>query len=260
MSAGGFKRPRALFRQVGRRVRPAYGRAIGADVRRGMIPAVLRSRQSGNGPEVKSVDLSGTPSFTQAGTVTLLTVPVEGASFYNRIGRRIRMKSIQIKGAITPGLGNAAADTATLGRVMVLYDRQPNGALPSVADIITDYTSAGATSTTTRSGLNMNNRDRFVVLMDQFVVLPAVGISGVAPAATIYYADPNNNAGGAEQGQLLINRFIKLKGLESHFKASAGAIGDISTGSLIMLTIASDSANAGGSYTLAFEDRVKFLD
>jgi len=173
------------------------------------------------------------------------------------------MKSLHFRGAIIPSAGNAAAVTTPVTcRIIIAYDRQCNGAAPATADLITAYTNNGATSNLTYDGINMNNRDRFIILMDDQIVLPQIGINGATPASTVLtFTSYNSTECQGPQGQLNINRFIKLKGLETHFKASStpGVIGDIATGSLLLFTISND-AGATPAYDLQSTFRLKFLD
>lgn len=221
--------------------------------------------------EIKAVDSQGGAGcvfdFLTAGTVynalaatsaaPTLGNPVEGSSFYNRIGRRIRMKSLQITGTIRPSNGNAAAVPDQFGRLLVIYDRQPNGALPSLADIITNYDEAGTTGSTAHAGINLNNRSRFVVLRDRRFYLPPLGINGATPAAqqgvTMVPTDDTS---------FLFREFIKLGGLETQYKASTatGPIGDISTGSLIIATVSTADANATSAWRFTGNVRLRFED
>lgn len=221
-------------------------------------PANLYAPRGTGATELKCVDTQGsvTSPFNTIGLVTLvLNPPVEGASFYNRIGRRIRMKSLHINGWIQPSGGNAAAVPPQYARILVLYDRQANGALPAGSDILQAYNAAGGTSNTFIDGLNMNNRDRFTILRDRKVVLPALGVMG-ATATSQTNLDPDPNL----KKSLNYQEFIKLKGLETHFKASAGGVGDISTGALLMMTITYQDANATAAWQLQYGARLKFYD
>lgn len=231
-------------------------------MRRTLMPAGLVAPRRTAGTEVKSVDIPATnTNFGNAGAFATFNLPVEGASFYNRIGRRIRMKSLHLRATIVLGGLNAAAITSpTPGRVMVVYDRQTNGAVPTAADLIAAYSAAGVVTNGPLDGLNMNNRDRFIVLMDDQLIFPPIGINGATPASTaLTFQAGNDTQGQGPQGQFNINRFIKLRGLETHFKASAGNIGDIATGSLLLFTISADGA-ANGAYQLYWTSRLKFLD
>lgn len=238
-------------------------RAAGLNARRVLVvprnPVGLYPTRRSGATELKSVD---TPNQTQAinslGFYTVCNIPEEGSSFYNRIGRRIRMKSLHLRGQINPSNTNANAVPQGQARIMVVYDRQSNGALPALSDLILAYSASGATTSAVLDGINMNNRDRFLVLMDNQVTLPAIGVNGATPANITMYPDPNANAGG-NQGTIMVNRFIKLKGLETHFKASTGAIGDIATGALLVFTLSSDP-NASQAYNFNWTSRLKFYD
>lgn len=218
---------------------------------RGAYPGQLRSIK----PEVKTVDLfQFATNFDTIGTFTCVNLPLEGASFYNRIGRKIMAKSLHVFGHIECTDGNAGATGEDYGRLMVIYDRQPNGALPAVADVLTSYNNAGATSSTASDSLNMNNRDRFVVLRDERIVLPAVGALGVTPINSSLGTDPTLSTSKRE-----INFFIKCKDLETHFKASAGTIGDIATGSIFVFSISGQS-HGNLAYIAAVSTRLRYHD
>lgn len=250
-----------------------YGRSIGAYTRRvsrTFPPASLRTRvpMRMTGPEVKSVDTPQTNTALASGTTAAfvcVNLPVQGAAFYNRVASRIRMRSLMIRAHIYASGNNLVALLIpTMARIMVVYDRQPNGALPTPADLLTAYGSSGSVTSTVFDNLNMNNKDRFTVLMDNQVLLPVVGVSGAPPTNTAFaaYVDPNQNAGvGGPQAVVNMNRFIKLKGLETHYKASTGAIGDIATGSLLLFFFSDDTNPAVTSaYAVSWSARLKFHD
>lgn len=236
------------------------------------VPAALRARGGlgGMATEIKSVDYVGALTeasgtalklYSPASGVTaavLLQMPIEGSSFYNRIARRTRGVSLEIKGHIAPTLSNAAARGLQWGRILIIYDRQPNGAVPSVATILTDYDEGGNAATYSTSGINMDNRDRFLVLRDRKFLLPPIGINGVAPTTTSANL-AGTNADMAES-RFLFHEFIKLNGLETQYKASTtGAIGDIASGSYIILCM-SETDTSVAAYQFTYQCRYKFFD
>jgi len=202
--------------------------------------------------ELKSVDTANaTYTLNTTGQFTVLNVPVNGAAFYNRIGNEIEMKSLHLIGNIT-ATANAGSAPGEYARIMVVYDRQPNGAAPSTADLLTSYASAGTTTSTVFDHLNPNNKERFLVLMDDRLAFADSLKATAANAATQGAVDFSKN-------EVNINRFIKLRGLTTRYKASTGAIGDISIGSLLLFTFGSIAAGTE-AYGVNLSARLRFTD
>lgn len=210
------------------------------------LPGTLLARRG----EVNSLDLPvANYVLDTTGTVTCLNLIRAGATYVNRTGRRIEMKSLRINGMISPF--RTSADDYV--RILVVYDRQTNGANPVIADIIQTTDQAAANTTTSYSGANLNNRDRFIVLMDFRAKMPS----------QTYTAGVITNPGWIDQTmpQFQVERYIKLKGLVTQYKAdsSPAVVGDISTGGLFMVTFGNlAAANAGFSANL--ETRLRFTD
>ena len=63
---------------------------------------------------------------------------------------------------------------------MIVYDKQTNGALPVIGDLLSGFTGIGnatARSIDVNSPNNLNNRDRFIVLSDKRFVFQSNGTS-----------------------------------------------------------------------------------
>ena len=58
--------------------------------------------------------------------------------------------------------------------MLVVYDKQPNGALPTYATVMQTRDNAGAASNTAFSDPNFDNKERFTILRDTTFVLPSV--------------------------------------------------------------------------------------
>ena len=205
-----------------------------------------------NSAELKSVDtVNGAATVTQAinttGTLTAVNLIEAGSGFNNRVGRRVEMKSLHLTGLIQPtGTGQIATD---IGRIMVIYDRQPNGALPAISNILRQYDQSSTSYTTALSGINPDQRERYLVLMDERVVLPAVNTSGFTGAV-----DGVNKT-------FNINRYIKMANLKTHYSADSApaVIGDIATGAVYILTLGSiASPNEGWKFTASW--RLRYTD
>jgi len=260
---GGIRSRRPIYTGYARARRMPMGRS---QYRRAVVPrARVLARypaalSGGRGAtEMKSTDTEGTQSINifQAGNAfQVMKMPVNGAAFYNRIGTRTRAKSLHIVGAIRPSFLNSAAVKNDFIRIIILYDRQANGSAPSVADVLTDYPATGvAESGSVFNGLNMNNRDRFLVLRDRKFSTAYIPINGGGTAAFLI-TDPNM------PNTFTFNEFIKLKGLETHYKlSSTGAIGEVAIGSFIMLTQGLESAGgATSAWEFNWRARFKFFD
>lgn len=195
--------------------------------------------------EKKVIDINrATYSIEETGTtLTLLNGCVAGSQNFNRIGRKIQPTSIQIRGFLVN-----ADDTIfpTFVRMVVVFDRQANGAAPTWANIMTSQNIAGTTSSTYLDMVNLDNRDRFVILRDRIF-----GVGPVNNTATQSYASGDN--------PVLVSEYIRLPGLETVYNAgTAGTIGDITSGSIYVFWIASQ-ANASGA-TLQASYRLRFKD
>lgn len=190
----------------------------------------------GKGKEIKAVDIPyQIVSINQPATaiIALLNGVQTGTGFFNRIGSRIEMKSLHIRGV----LRNGATAVQSFCRMAIVYDRQPTGALPIWSDIFQARDQTGTATNSTASGVNLDNRDRFVVVRDVQYFLPSV-----SNAAGVLTNGPSYPGSDQESD---INIFIKLKGLVTHFKSSSNpaTITDIATGALYFCT--ADQLNAG---------------
>lgn len=216
-------------------------------LQRANIPASLASKS----PELKALDVpAGTVSLNQTGSVTALNLIRVGSTFCNRIGRKIEMKSLRIVGAIAPIRTVAAQDYV---RIMLVYDRQANGALPALADVIQTTDQATTNSTSSFSGINLNNRDRFVMLRDHHVTLPSA----------TYTAGVITNPGFSDPVSRTFNidDYIKLGSLVTQYKADSApaVIGDIASGSILLVTVGAAVAGQEG-FNFQLETRLRYRD
>jgi len=203
-------------------------------------------------PEVKCLDIpQASYVLNSTGAVTGLNFIRAGTSFFNRVGRKIEMKSLHLKLFVNPLRTAAFQDYV---RVMVVYDAQTNGAAPAISDILQDTDQAGTNATNQYCGPNLNNRDRFRVLCDYKIVIPSV----TSTAGVITNLGPVDPVAPAFD----IERFIKLKGLITQYKADSApaVIGDIATGGLFLVTYGGNTAGtegwqATGTLRLRYNDK-----
>lgn len=171
------------------------------------------------------------PLTTTMSNVVPVNLCLSGAGVDQRIGRKITMTSFHLKGVIQQtGTAVVINDYA---RLAVVYDRQTNGAVPLASDIFQDINVT--TSSTPGSGVNIGNSQRFVVLADIRMSLPAVTATGID--------------GSTDPGMTTFNidRFIKLRH-PTVYKAdsSPSVIGDVSTGGLFLVPMGSIVSGSQG--------------
>jgi len=214
-----------------------------------MLPANLSSRS----PEVKSLDVpSATYTLNTTAVVTPLNLIQTGSSYFDRIGRRIEMKNVRISGVVRP-IRTQNAVGGDYVRICVVYDRQTNGALPSLADVFQTTDQNGANTSTSFSGVNLNNRDRFTILRDLRIVPPNITITAGSPSliGVVDPVEPMTN----------IDFFIRLKGLTTQYKADSApaVIGDIATGGLFLITFGFLASGSEG-WSTTLESRLRYND
>jgi len=178
----------------------------------------------------------------------------QGAGETQRIGNRIRLKSLRIR--MWPDLGpanNYGFDSII--RLCVIYDRQPNAAYPAAALLLANKNEAGTNSGFDYLGdIPPDYKERFVMLSDTLIMLPpySAAAGGVGVNSTQY---------GSVEQPFVINKYIRLKGLESVYSAQSSPmlIGNQTTGALYVFGCGSVAAGAE-PYALVGKCRLTFQD
>lgn len=200
--------------------------------------------------ELKAYDVaSAALDFISPGTGTSiaapLNLPVNGAEIFQRVGRKIYMKSIQIKGWIY-NKGTAIQD---VGRILLVYDSQTNGAAPLIQNIINNMD--GTYATDGLSMVNLNNRQRFQIIRDHQITLPADTYT-----AGVLTNGPSFNMTNAQA--YCINWYIPLKKLETVYnQLNTGNVSDIVSGALWILCVSEADSH---HWTFTFNTRLRFYD
>ncbi len=181
-------------------------------------------RYSGTAPEKKFLDttLAGTTVVTAGAIISSsLNVVPEGNGESARIGRKIFLTNLRMKGKITLNTANSSVNAAVL-RCIVYQDTQTNGAAAGVTDILE--------SADWRSWRNLANQERFKILKDKtFTMNP--------DAATITSADVIATA----EKVVPLKLSLKINApIEYDNSATTGAIATQRTNNIGVLAIASD--------------------
>ena len=228
---------RALYnaKRVGRALNMAPAAAVQvASVQRAETAIAMKNAGyiDTNWTSVAFLNSNGAAVVQQIGIVAM------GAAITQRVGAKIKWKSVQIRGKIYP---NAGSTTTSLGSLLIVYDRYPKGdAVPTPSQILASASSL--------SLLQDSNRTRFVIVRRlDFVCGPANG-SGPQVENSVYFVD----------------EYIKLRGLSATYIGSdagvgSGGMGDIRTGALYALPIG-DSDGSTGHVTADLNMRVRFAD
>ena len=159
--------------------------------------------QGGNIPSPGAIS-SGEPALAFRGITEVNCIP-QGATVANRIGNKVIVKSVHARILISAAPGAATQEVA---RVMLVYDRQPNGAFPAIGDILLDQP---AGTTNLQASINIANKSRFTILRDQRLLFDQ-------GRGTTNYCD----------------WYIKGR-WEVEFGATTGNIGDFRTGSILFI-------------------------
>lgn len=202
----------------------------------GRMNPIVMSRRTGLvrrlGQEVNFVDTAITNhTMDTTGSISLLATIPQGPSQNQRIGKKIMLKSIQVRGNVSA----VSTTLATKGTWIIVYDKRPTGVLPGITDILNSISSNSLTNST--------NSGRFTIIKRQDYSV--VG--------------NNNTAGqGTDKTYYSIEKFIKIPKRVVFKAAGTGAIGDIEQGALYFITV---GANAGGNVAVATVTfRTRFYD
>lgn len=211
-------------------------RAIKMARRTSLPPTIVYARPG----ELKCLDtvLTYTPviqtTSTNAG-IFLLNAVSEGPAAYQRIGRKVQMKSVRIRGSAALKVGVEATTSDRLGntlRMTIVHDNQPGVALPTFAEMFANIDYAGTETSTVLAALNPKRTYRFKVLKDCVYTLNAES----APT------------GGTENdwvGRVQIDEYIRMN-YETQYSGTASPVEvtQISTGALYVVFRALNNATS----------------
>lgn len=234
-----------------RGVRPGYQQLQAAAIKRGL----------GARGETKSVDI---PSAVfnlpfNAGNLNSQSVTLvqEGASFFNRIGRKIAMKSLQITAKIESQLGYINTVPELL-RYIIFYDKQPNGVAATWNQVVQSYDNAGGVTNSVFDGMNLDNRDRFVILRDRKIALPGLSAAGLGFGVPLGTSEGSVGSDGSDGG-IVVKEYLKLGNMEVQFNGgnpNPATVAGVNTGNLAIVL----QGQTGAQWTLFGSARLRFTD
>jgi len=196
--------------------------------------------------EMKCTDFDATTMALNAtGAVSSpVFAPALGSDYFNRVGARVVNKSWQYLCQLKRTGNAVAAVTNEYLRVIFFYDRQPvPGTSPTVAQILQNTTA----TTSSLAFLNMDNRDRFLILRDWHIPLSNTETNTTADPASV--AVSGTQPGG-------YHGYIKLNDLETIFTHASQ---NIQSGALGILTIGNIAAGSE-AFQLVISGRLRYTD
>lgn len=220
-----------------------------------VVPAVQRRRlsyaptiQRASRAEAKyfdqsyaETDVSATISGSLAETNTYgLFCPTQGDAKNNRDGRKATIKGLSIRGVVrTNGASFSQPDNADfVVKIMVVQDKQTNGAQMSPTDLMTDKQEL--------SFRNLDHIERFQVLAQKVIEIGMDSISS---------QDGTNFKAAGQSKYFEINKDLNIP---VYFDASTGAVTDITNSSIHVLAVTGQDVVGAPDCKLRYESRVKF--
>jgi len=183
--------------------------------------------------EINYVDHAATTyAMDTTGTVTLIAQIPQGTSVTQRVGKRVYYKSLLIRGNMSNNSAAVFNDTTW----MVVYDKRPTGALPIITDILTGIS--------TTAFMNDNNTGRFEIIRrcDQVLI-------------------GNTTTPTTGQEVKNIDMYIPLKKRALTFEnLGTGAINDIDSGALYLITLGNRATSATLAASLNVSFRTRFTE
>jgi len=187
--------------------------------------------------EKKVIDTAFVSPVSTTGNTLLLSGVATGTDYTNRIGRRIVLRSLFMRGFISLD-PTATAAIPQLGRVIIVQDKNPNsGSTFAVTDLLDTASST--------SQLNMSNRDRFNILSDKqyaFGFFSNVATQAIAMGPAIYP----------------YKKYIKLN-IPVTFSGTGNTISSIAENAIFVMFIGSVAASANDLQAV-MSVRVRFED
>lgn len=209
-------------------------------------------RQGVQGPrppvELKCVDINST-TVTLDSVSTTSGIPLNlmqsGSGFNERVGRKVFMQSLYFTGCIRPLASNVTYPRYI--RIAIVYDSQSNGTTPQYSDVFNNFNENDVAQSNAFSHLNLNNRERFRVIMDKRLQL---GCGGAA--ATNSAVIPSNT---------IIQEYRRLNNLETVYGAdsSPASAADVRSGTLWLFTN-SDCPGGAATEGLVYTLRLRYTD
>lgn len=229
---------------------------------------ILQQRLRAQQQNKLSVEVKGVDTDVATGTTIVATtstnadiVPLnlvqQGAGSWNRIGKKINLKSIRLKidilFTITPA-ATTANTTQPSCRVVLVWDKQPSGnALPAFNAIFGQTAQDGTETSEYKDPVKYDGMSRFEILMDK-----------VFDASS--YNALNNTSGTTNIGTMIVSldEYVKLVGRQTVFSGQSApmTIADVYSGGLYLISRCSNNVPNVSTCNFTFNSfaRLRYTD
>jgi len=176
--------------------------------------------------ELKNIDITGNCVVNTVGAIVLLNPLAQGYDNGYRVARFVKLTAYELRAYVTSA-SEASAQTA---RLIIVYDRQTNGAAPVMLDILSV---ASPIST-----YNSFNLDRFEVLYDNLYAVREHGTD---------FKQPNFDEDG------------ELSHTCNYNSSSTATVADYVNGAVFLLSIGNVAAGETAA-TMYYRTRIYYYD
>ncbi len=184
-------------------------------------------------PSTQEVKVNDSFLETLVGNATGIILHFGGAA--QGVGKEQRIGSVQSIRTLQLRLCVNATGTSVgqCYRVMLLWDYQPNKNVPAMADVL-----AGVTPFNARRFMELDNRDRFQIIMSKMIGIGA-------------NTNDNDNA--------TLTFFCKCSSAVTTYSGPSAGVADITSGSLLVVLVSDNTATLDSAF-FKLNLRVRFVD
>jgi len=185
--------------------------------------------------ETGFVDLaSATYNLNTTGSIVLIPTIAQGASVNQRVGKKIKLKSLACRGMVYNDTAASLNDCC----ILIVYDRRPQASLPAITDILVAANSNAFNNDANSGRFQIMKREDFMLL----------GVPATGSTMT-------------ERSAASADFYLSLRNLPCTFKAAGtGAMGDIEEGALYLVTVGQNTGGSNNGAFAALSFRTRFID
>lgn len=190
------------------------------------VQRALRIEKKGVDTDLSSSGLAIAATTNTNANCFVLNLIQTGSGSWNRVGRKVSLQSVRVRGQAIYNYGDVAVTGNILGncmRMVVVWDKQPSGGAIPAFDVVFGKTSQlGTESCTFVDPVRFDNMERFSVLRDTVIDMHPNFFNGAAGTT-----DLNSEV-------YTFDEYVPLGGRETVYSGQSNplTIADISTGAL----------------------------